>query len=282
METTQENKKRIVERYTIGEAIERAGAATTSGISGQYDRTSRDPGHDIWGGCTFEQSQELALNGYPQGAATLKHRVGTMAAIRHSMRPTPRWDTAGSAIDVGRFMSGEPENMIETIRTARPSPVVKINVERCVHGGTPTSEIEATGASVLFVVEAMRTAGIPAEIWASFTIRSGGGFGGADDTISAQVCIQRPGAPIDVDRLAYWLVHPGALRRTGFALWEHQPKRIRDKFRIKSHGGYGYPHQLPMPEFDETAPAGRAAATDWMVDVLARRVGITLKPEDYR
>ena len=202
-----------------------------------------------------------------------------MARIRHSQRMAVRWDVAGSAVDVGRYLTGEPECMLDFRRTRRPSPVVRIGVERAVDWSVPPDKIEAVGASVLFVVESLRTAGVPAEIDALFTVRSAKG-----DTMQTRVRVQDAGRPLDVDRLAYWLAHPTALRRIAFGIWEHERTGIRNLFGFVRDGGYGYPASgfVPddAPKYDEVAPAYADNATAWVREVLSRRIGVEIEESE--
>lgn len=256
-----------VRTITLDEALELA--ARTPPIK---TPSSRREG-DSWHGDTFENALDKARHGDPKVALRLRQRLGVMGSIQTAPRATQRWGTAGSTVDMGRFMTGEPECMIETHRTRRPSPVVRIGIERAVSAFTGTDTIESTGVSVLAAVEALRTAGIPAAIWVTFTIRGNASYGGSAERLSTQVLIQEAGRPIDIDRLAYWTANPTALRRIAFAIWEQESPDIRRVFNIG--GNYGYPTD-GFGDYDEIVPATSAAATEWLRDVLARRAGITI------
>lgn len=261
-----------VQELTLAQALDIA-----EGMPEGPEGSSRNAEHGF-AGAAFPDALRMAREGYPEGARRLRHAVGAMAAIREARRPQARWGPSGSAVDIGRYLSGEPDSMIDTVRAARPSPMVRIGVERVVSGATSTRDIEATGASVLFVVDALRTAGVPAEIWATFTVGQLPG-GSSGEVLSTRVRVQDAGRPIDLERLAFWMMHPAALRRIAFGLWEHEPESVRRAYGFVEYGGYGYAlrgREL-SGDYDEQAPATMHEATAWVRDVLRRRIGVEVR-----
>jgi len=224
-------------------------------------------------GETWDEAVRMAVDGDPKSARGLKKYLGVLARVRQGNRSVTRWGEAGSQVDVARYISGEPECMMETVRARRAAPILKIAVERCVPHFVTAEEIRATGASVLAVVEALRTAGVAAEIWVTFSISSGGGDG---HKLSEQVLVQEAGRALDLDRLAYWVGNPAAFRRLGFALYEQEPQSVRNTFHIKTVGSYGSAQSQPpnKDEFDEVAPSWSSDAEAWLREVLNRRAGI--------
>lgn len=268
-------ERKLIKRefYTIEDALKVACDASPK------DTSSRDREYG-WAGGSFDEAAELAENGYAAGTVILKRKLGMFTKVRQNMRPSPRWGESGSSVDIGRYLAGEPDCMVETVRTRRAAPVLRIGIERAVSATTPKEDIEATGASILAVTEALRTAGIPSEIWVSFTVRSWH----SGDLYTLQVKIQDAGRPIDLDMLSYWTMHPTALRRIAFSIMEHENSKVRSDFGFKSGGGYGSPNRLDYaPEgredaakFDEYAPATASDATAWVRDVIQRRTGVVI------
>ncbi len=248
---------------TLVEALEVAQRPTR-----EHASSRRDDG-DKWHGETFQDAVEKAWEGDPREAANLRKKLGAMASIQTAPRATRRLDTAGSQVDMSRFMRGDPENMVEVVRARRAAPVLRIAVERAVPSHTPADTIRSVGTSVLAVIENLRTAGVAAEIWATFSLS-----GITNKKHSTQVLIQEAGRPIDVDRLAYWTCNPSALRRICFGIWEQQDEEFIKEFNI--FGNYGYPVMTPPEGFDEVAPARDFEVKPWITDVLQRRAGITV------
>lgn len=271
-----------IRRFTLPEVLEVAAVeSTTMGYEfeeGPTNLTSRKRGG--WAGLPFSEGMRMARWGDPDSAARIKLRAdGLTAAIRDARRPVTRWDVSGSQVDVARFMSGEPECMGEIVRTTRQSPLVKIAVERAVSSGTDTEDIRATGASVLVAIDALRNCGVPAEVWATFTVTRFDRISGESHYWTAEVLLQEAARPVNMDVLGFWVVREEALRRVIFSVMENEPKAIRNQFNFTNRGNYSTPSNVKYADkdFDEYAPATRDAATRWLRDVLTRRAGITIE-----
>jgi len=221
----------------------------------------------------------MGLDGDPESALGLNKYLGVLARVRQHTRAVTRWQEAGSMVDVAAYLAGEPECMMEMVPARRPSPVIRIAIERCVSFFTSAEEMRATGASALAIVEALRTAGVPAEIWVTFTT----GWPTRKSVLSEQVLVQEPGRPIDLDRLAFWAANPAAFRRLAFALYEQEPSEIRNEFHIYTGGGYGSANSRPPNEdfFDEVAPSDSYSCERWVREVLNRRAGIELLDANF-
>jgi hypothetical protein len=234
-------------------------------------RASRTPAMgDDWSYGTWDDALRLARDGDPDLTRVLREKAGAFASIRYAQRPTSRWSPSGSLVDVGRFMAGEYDCMVETVRARRPAPVLKIAVERAVPWTRSTADMIAVGTSVLVAVEALRTAGVACEIWVTFTQMS-------SRQLSVQVRVQEPGRPVDVSRLAYWVVNPSAFRRLGFALDEQEDKDVQTAAGMLG-GSYGYAVGRPIGSFDEVAPPHAAEVDAWLTTVLERRAGVRFAP----
>lgn len=274
------NDLAIVRRFTLEEALQIAKRpAARTGCA------SRDNSNE-WAGGTYEWAVEAAEKGVPKDVPHIRQFQKIVASVRTARRPRPSWDVAGSSVDVGRFMQGEPDSMIEVVRGERPSPMVRIAVERAASAAVSVTDIRATGASVLAAISAMRTAGIPAEIWATFSVtpswRSRAGGDNLPHNYGVWVKLQEAGRPINLGKLAYWTLQPSALRRICFCIEEHEPTNIREAFGFTPGGGYGMPSNVKVYDedkfFDEIAPSRASEATNWLKEVLARRAGVTIRP----
>jgi hypothetical protein len=258
---------KIEREWTVEEALEIA--ASPRQQNGM--RNSSRSNDSTWSGSTFDEAVKMGRHGYASGTARLKRRLQTMQPnLRQSMRPKPVWGVSGSDVDMGRYLAGEPDNMVESVRQRRQSLVLRIGVERTVSSYVSASDIEAVGASVLAVVERLRTSGIPSEVWVTFTHENKRG-----DAWQARVKVQDAGRPIDMDRLAFWCMHPAALRRIGFALAEKESPDTRRVYGF-GPGNYSYPTTISEPEwralgFDEFAPSMAEEVEEWVSDVLNRR-----------
>ena len=234
--------------------------------------------HDEWAGGAWDESLELLRDGWISGVPTLT--VEAHAKLRENLRPVPVWGVTGSTPDVAAYLAGKPECMIEVTRQKRPSPVVRIGVDRAASGSIPRARMAAVGRNVLIVVESLRLAGIPAELWACQAVRGMGQ--GYANIFDLRVKVQDAGRPVDTSRVAYWIAHPSALRRTMFGLEETEKAATRRTWGFG--GGYGHGYGVPLighaeSDFDEWAPGAHSTdgqLSEWAREVLGRRAGVDL------
>ena len=233
---------------------------------------------DNWHGTKdFAENLQLIERGWEDGVTKLD--TVPNAKMADSLRPEMLWDVVGSDVDIASYMGGNPECMGEMVRRKRPTPVVKIGVDRVASAGVDRSKIERVGRNVLLLVESLRLAGIPAEIWACEAVagsrrKEGGRYDTDSVAYDLRVKVQDAGRHLDVSRMAYWMAHPSVLRRTFFALEELEPQHIRKCFGFDG-GHYGMPiTNYAKSEFDEWAPGpneSEAHIQKWVEDVLTRR-----------
>lgn len=236
---------------------------------------SQDDSNNKWAGSTWDESMKMLLNGWKAGVDKLD--VTPLTAIHEANRPMPVWDVAGSEVDMGAYLAGVPECMTETVRRKRPAPVVRIGVDKAISCACPAARIENMGRNILLLVEGLRLAGVPAEVWVCQAVMRSAWDGGGDNIYDLGICVQEPGRPIDVSTMAYWVGHPSALRRTIFGLEELEPDVVRKRYGFQQGGGYGMPvRDHGKDEFEEWAPSPESSdsvITTWVQDVLQRRAG---------
>lgn len=262
-------------KYTIDEAVTRILDHERQGkykiAFGMGGDSSHDGSQDDWAGATWDKSVKLMTNGWREGVPKLD--VAARSKLAESLRPKPVWDVAGSDCDVAAYLAGVPECMGEIVRRRRPTPVVSIGVDRCASAYIRRDAIERVGQNVVVLVESLRLAGSAAEIWACQAVARSG------KTFDLRIRIQEAGRPIDISRMAYWLAHPAALRRSMFALEELEPAEVRKNFGFGGGHGYGYGQPVKdfaKDDFDEWAPgaqSGQQELDKWIAEVLGRRLG---------
>lgn len=189
--------------------------------SSRQTREGKDPWH---GTNTFEQAVEVARKGWAEGAAeALKIRTSVEAAVRDliNARSTAySYDVAGEFVDVGRFLSGEPECFgIEiTDGGSIARPVVKIVANLAASGSVSTRSLFIRGAAIVAAIDILEALGRRVEAWVAHgSTKSRSGTGGVHET---HVLVKRADQPLDVDRLAFAVAHPACLRRLCFSVME--------------------------------------------------------------
>lgn len=192
---------------------------------------SRDTGRaDFFRTETFDDAVALASKGWPEGAARVAElRDGCEAFLAAAKAAKTRgygWDVTGHFIDVGRLMSGEPEccGYEQDDDGGLGSKVASIRLNACVSGSVSADAIISRGLTVLVAADLLESCGIRCEILVSQATHNG------NLLVENNVTVKAPGAPVDIDKLAFSIAHPSFFRRFGFAFCEshgHSPSGCR-------------------------------------------------------
>lgn len=221
--------------------------------------SSRRSGRDDWYGATWKGALDMARGaGYrdalPEVEELSRQVEETVAAQLFQTTFQSTWDVAGAEVDMGRFLSGEPECMIEStpIRLSRHGRAVRIAVPSAVDHRVKAETILARGAAVMALVDILARAQHPLEIWSVAALASNRGQA---YRASYSVLVQESAQPLDPGRVMFALAHPAMQRRLIFSLRESEPQRIRERFATANHANYGIPTgalEADLPEADGT------------------------------
>jgi hypothetical protein len=187
--------------------------------------TSRDD-RDFYGNESFDEVLELAKRGWPEGAKRAAEIRGQVDSIVNdtirSHSAEIGWDVSGEFLDVGRFLSGEPECFGLRVPSgdSGEKPVVKIVVNLAVSGAVGHDAIFARGAAIVAAIDILEGTGRRVEVWAAKGGKVARGRG-LDNTIDVRTLVKPANQPLDIDRLAFVCCHTGCLRRLFFSAQEH-------------------------------------------------------------
>lgn len=175
-------------------------------------------------GAGLEGAYKLAEQGWPEGAdrvARITERIlGKInMAIGNQVAAVPSLD-GGAWVDVSRYCAGEPEHFWRFEESERSKRIVEIGVSLSASAVIESSTICNRGAALLAAICAMEQRGFSVGI----TIYTGG-----REVVDCgcDTLIKTPGQVLDVDRLAFCLIHPALLRRIWFAAQERECAHIR-------------------------------------------------------
>tara|TARA_Y100000593_G_scaffold71659_1_gene131618 strand:- start:243 stop:1037 length:795 start_codon:yes stop_codon:yes gene_type:complete len=228
---------------SINAFVSRASQPLPEGYKGLTD--SREEGTRAFTGTdNFEEARKLATEGWSAGRKRLleSQKEISFAGSCKSLDPAPFFDVAGDECDVARFLEGEPENMLEyqfDYTDKQANKVQKITLDICASGGVPSDVFPRVGACMLMIADALEGAGYRVEIEFVQT-SSGSKFDGQWKTL-----LKPADQPLDLNSLAFWSMHPSALRRFWFALYE------RDVPANKQSSGYGSARRMKAESDDE-------------------------------
>lgn len=184
---------------------------------------------------SLAEAAALVERGWPEGAAKVSewsNRLDCFAAATAAAKSKAfNWDVTGDFVDVGKYMTGEPEcfGSEDNDGEQSSSRVVSIRINACVSGALQADAIVARGVAVLVAVDVLESLGRRCEILVSQSTHTGGHtMSGSVPNLhlDANVCVKRAGEPVDLDRLAFAVAHPAFFRRLGFKFMElngHSP-----------------------------------------------------------
>lgn len=190
-------------------------------------------------GAGFDGAMNLAINGWPEGLQRIRESIEAMEAITASLavRPEVHYDVSGDYVDMGRFVTGEPECMAQFHEVELPQTAVKIirivaNV--CCSSGIDADGFVKRGAATLALIDALENSGRRCELIITM------GNGPSDGTrLEYVIPVKKSGEMVEMDRLAFVFAHPAFFRRLVFAAMEHEAPSVRQAFGIYDGQGYG-------------------------------------------
>lgn len=214
-------------------------------------RASIDRGMDSWAGnCNMKQAQELALRGWSEHLPMVKRLTDSLEhhfdnALVNTFDPIA--DVSGQVVDMGKYLSGEPECMIDfrPVTLTKVGRVVSIHVNNTYSGSTNADAVVKRGAAICALIDCIEKTGNVVEVFAESVI-SGRSSGG--DILSYSVRVKASTDAMDMGKLLFAIAHPAMLRRMVFAVMERENSAIRSAFNIGS--GYGIPAECVQANAD--------------------------------
>jgi hypothetical protein len=198
--------------------------------------------HNYSGSCetngyteSLAQACQLGIDGWHDVRDEVtKYLEALKDSIAERLAPTmvSMFATSGGFVDMDRFMTGEPECMVESYLqpVAKHGKVIRIVVDNGASGGFSGEFIRQRGAIICALIDTLAKLGHSVEVWSETTvnIRNGKLHSTVTKLHDAQDLL-------DIDSLMFGLCHPAMLRRLQF--------QCRDRAATEhgfSHGGsYG-------------------------------------------
>lgn len=196
-------------------------------ITGVPTHSSRTTGnHYFYGTSNFSEAVSLTRTGWPEGAAKVlairSIANGIVNAMVSARATSYAYDVTGSFVDVGRFMSGEPECFFTESQEYGNinNPIVKIIANLSASASVSSEHLFLRGAAVAAAVDILESLGRRVEVYAASSHIIG------KNIYNIMVMVKKANQPLDIDRLAFAIAHPSFYRRLMFSLMEqngHEP-----------------------------------------------------------
>lgn len=145
--------------------------------------------------------------------------VQLMDRNQETLQPVMRYDVAGGVVDVGRYLSGEPECMIDypLQPVSTSGKVVTLVASVSYSGSVKADTIIRRGEVITALALALSQMGHNSELWADISSNNG------SVTTRFRVLVKGAGDAIDPARILFAFAHPAMLRKLGFAMIDNCP-----------------------------------------------------------
>ncbi|MCT4614730.1 MAG: hypothetical protein N4A49_07640 [Marinifilaceae bacterium] len=198
--------------------------------SNAYNKSSRKYSDEWNGNVTWQEAKKLALRGWQKGLEEVKkyQTVISPQITEKVIRPHQIYSVAGYNVDVGRYMSNDPECFMSREYRVDNSPgrvftlVCSISFSAAINPQT----IIQRGAIICALVDAIEYAGHRAEVICNWSVSrysddsSRTGKRKESGWLEIDSTIKKANQPLEMIELAFCLAHPAMLRRVLFSVAE--------------------------------------------------------------
>ncbi len=213
------------------------------------DESGAHKPNTAWNGnVSYQKAIDMARHGWSEVRADVDVLIENIDAhISPVLKPAfeSYFDVAGGAVDVGRFLDGEPECMVETrlVEIAKPGRVITILVNGGFRALITPDDIKKRGAAIVGLIDALERMQHSTEIALEMSCEDGEG-NETGPFLTHLVWLKRSEETLDIDTLMFALAHPARHRRMTFALREHESVSDRRRFGlVDRHGESSMPSQ---------------------------------------
>lgn len=235
IQTRDNGIKRDIEIYeSLGEAVRHA-------QNNPSPKSSKTGGEHFTGTKDLAQACDLALNGWSEVRPQVNKLFGELESsisLTLDEQFGIRFDYSGDSVDMGRYMSGDPECMMDYVTEpqSRMGRVIKVMVNVANSASISAEQIINRGVVVVALLDVLKKLGLGVELWTEMAISDKGVDSG--NRFSQLVKVHDSADMLDVDSTMFAIAHPSMLRRIGFASVE---QGVRSELANQS---YGYPSNM--------------------------------------
>jgi len=195
----------------------------------------------------FEEAMNLARFGWVDGLKQISKippiQLPRIESLRPSYEVQTQYDIAGGAVNIGKYLAGEPDCMRRMqIPSGHdiPSRIQKILIVNNSYLHTTIQSIIQYGSMIYQIIDALEMANIRTEITFTAHANKMAMFYETDyDFYEKYIKIKNAGDRMSPEKLLFVLAHPSFFRRLCSSEGERNPSSIRNKFGFKKSCGYG-------------------------------------------
>ena len=187
------------------------------------ERMSSETGDlEFTGTRSYGEAVRIMRDGWPEAAEqarALSAQLGAETADSLTCeRPTPVWDVSGDDADVGRYLEGEPENMVAWMPEPVPAAgrVVRLLLGGRVAWSVGESDLQRAAVMMAAAADALEARGVRVEIVVAYAVAWG------STMLEIRHRLKAAEEPLDLPRVVAGM-HPSAFRRIAFRWMETIP-----------------------------------------------------------
>lgn len=257
------------------------------------DHEKQFSGVKNWG-----EAVQLARCGWPDGLSLMMKMKQDLGVVFGSMvkRARMKNDWTGGTVSVQRWLNNKPKIFRRRVTQFEVGTgrVLDIHVDVSASAWNSKEKLMRRGASILLLIDSLESSGISCQVMVQERVTDCT-FDDVPKEISycVRVPIKKAGEQLDMDLLAFAVVHPATLRRLFFAMLAGEDDDFGVKggfYRETREGGYGSPirygeeeyreeEDVPIPDCNESKPWDDLhECADWVRDKL-KDCGVKLDEE---
>lgn len=189
-----------------------------------FKKGSRKDANEWSGGLNWEDSKALALLGWKEGLEEVeKYRARIVPKVTDKiLRPQRSFSVNGYHVDVGAFLSNDPECFHSRFyeESNNPGRIFKIVCSVSFSAAIEPATIIQRGAIICALVDAMEYAGHRVEVICNLALSGSQYYRESNNRFGrfeVDVNVKSSDQPLDLSSLAFCLAHPAMLRRMMFS-----------------------------------------------------------------
>lgn len=160
---------------------------------------------------SYKEMLQLAEFGWDEGTKLVKDTIEKIEVIGKGYTFTPVYDVAGESVDVGRFLSGEPECMQEwQLTEQKDKKIVDVYFNTFCSAMFDGTQMINYGAAALSCVDYLESIGVRVNLY-SMSLYSNRENGGSKKLVCVKVKDAKESLNLSV--CAFALCHPSMMRR---------------------------------------------------------------------
>lgn len=174
-------------------------------------------------------------------AGTARFETASSATSRFEYH----YDVSGGWVDVDRYLTGEPECMVQPVLSP-DKPILRIMVQLAVSAFVDARTVVESGGIVTGLVDVANASGFAVELYG--VVSTGDKHPTAMAQLNTYIMVKDPSQPLDIDNVAFTLAHPDVTRRFEITLLDMRSDYKR--WGARGEGGHGYPGKVAAPHPD--------------------------------